>query len=255
MRIVTLVKDIYRLCADAVAALAEYAIAAKEGATALPDNLSPSDASTIGIAGLTAYQSIFPNDRKTSDRVFINGGSGGTGVFAIQIAKSLGCHVTTSCSTANVELCKTLGADVVIDYTKGSVVEALQDAKNKFDHVVDNVGSNHELYWRAHLYTTPSARFVCPASEPSLKFISFMLKVLLLPGFLGGGKRKFVGLVCQIKRDQLTQIGGWMAEGKVKAVFDQKFAFEDAREAIRKQKSGRAKGKIMVQVAALDMKA
>lgn len=83
--------------------LGEYICASVDGCAALPEGVSLKDASCIGTGGQTAYQCIVPNV-KEGDKVFINGGSGGTGVFGIQIAKAVGCHVTTSCSGKNVEL-------------------------------------------------------------------------------------------------------------------------------------------------------
>jgi NADPH:quinone reductase-like Zn-dependent oxidoreductase len=226
--------------------LAEYAVVTKEGAAVLPEGLKPTDAATIGIGGLTAYQAIVPYV-KEGDRIFVNGGSGGVGVFAIQIAKTVGAHVTTSCSTANVGLVKSLGADEVIDYKKGSVLEALK-SKVPFDHVVDNVGSDRDIYWKSHEYSKPSAKFVGVAGEPSMGHAGFRMKVALWPGFLGGGKRKYVGILAEPKLDELSQIGKWMAEGKVKAVIDSRFPLEQVPEAFGKLKTGRAKGKIMVAV-------
>ncbi|KAF2807129.1 putative zinc-type alcohol dehydrogenase-like protein C16A3.02c [Mytilinidion resinicola] len=234
-------------------ACAEYAIADIKALAALPAGLRESDAATIGVAGMTAYQTIVPHV-KANDRIFINGGSGGVGVFGIQIAKAVGCHVTTACSTANVELCKSLGADDVIDYKKGSVVEALK-SKPPFDHVVDNVGSDPNLYWKAHEYMKKSAKFVGIAGEPSLKFVIFTAKVRLWPGFLGGGKRKFEGFFAQQKIDDLLRIAGWMKEGKVRAVVDERFPFEKLPDAVRRLKTGRARGKVMVDVTAGDGKA
>lgn len=110
-----------------------------------------------GVAGLTAYQSIVPRV-KQGDRVFINGGSGGVGCFGIQLAKVVGCHVTTSCSERNVELCRRLGADGVVDYTKVSVADALKEKGWKFDHVVDNVGTNEELIWSLEVWGVLESR-------------------------------------------------------------------------------------------------
>jgi NADPH:quinone reductase-like Zn-dependent oxidoreductase len=89
----------------AAGALSQFAITPKEATVAVPEGIDPIDAATVGVAGLTAYQSIVPRVKK-GDKILINGGSGGTGVFGVQIAKAVGCHVTTTCSTANVELCK-----------------------------------------------------------------------------------------------------------------------------------------------------
>lgn len=111
-------------------ALAEYAIAKKEGVTPLPEGVSPTIGASVAVVGLTAYQSISPYVKEGSN-IFINGGSGGTGVYGIQIAKLRECHVTTSCSTGNVELCKSLGADEVIDYKKEDVLETLVKSGRK----------------------------------------------------------------------------------------------------------------------------
>ena len=230
------------------AALAEYAVPSTTCVVPVPAGVDPIDAATIGVAGLTAWQSIIPHI-KPGSRVFLNGGSGGTGVYGIQIAKASGAFVATSCSTANVELCKALGADEVIDYKKQSVLDALKQQK-PFDHVVDNVGSDYNLYWRSHEYTTPSAKFIFVAGSPTLAYFSFSLKAQYWPGFLGGGKRKYGSILAEPKVDQLEQIGRWMAEGKVKAVIDEKFPFERTVEAFRKLKTGRAKGKIVVEQAA-----
>ena len=187
----------------------------------------PSTQPPSGVAGLTAYQSLVPKVKK-GDKVFINGGSGGTGVFGIQIAKILGCHVTTTCSSVNVELCKTLGADEVVDYKKQSVIGALIASPHKFDYVIDNVGHDLELYWRCHEYTKPGAVFMMIAGAPSLSHAAEVLKIKMWPAFLGGGRRKREGLLAQPINEDLEQIVTWMKEGKIKAVIDQKFPFEEA---------------------------
>ena len=183
---------------------------------------------------------------KAGSRLFINGGSGGVGCFGIQIAKIAGCHVTTCCSTANVELCKSLGADEVIDYKKEPVLAALKKMK-PFDHVVDNVCSDYDLYWKAHEYSTPSAIFLEVAGAPTLSYIAFSTKAKLLPTFLGGGQRKFQTIFAQAKPEQLQEVVDWMAEGKVKAVIDSRFSFEQAPDAVKRMKTGRARGKIVVE--------
>jgi NADPH:quinone reductase-like Zn-dependent oxidoreductase len=231
-------------------ALAEYSIARKECVVPLPKGLKTSDAPTLGVAAVTAYQTIAPFV-KSGDRVFINGGSGGTGVFSIQIAKLLGCHVTTSCSTGNVELCKSLGADEVIDYRQGDVLTALKSGA-PFDRVIDNVGADESLYWKAHEYTTKSAKFVSVAGAPSFSYLIFVLKAKLWPTFLGGGARVYESFLMASKPEDLEKVGTLMAEGKLKAIIDERFPFEQASEAFKKLRSGRAKGKIVVDVASSD---
>jgi NADPH:quinone reductase-like Zn-dependent oxidoreductase len=230
-------------------ALAEYLVVEQTGTVAIPDGVDVADAATIGIAGLTAWQSIVPRVKK-GDKIFINGGSGGTGVYGIQIAKAVGCHVTTTCSTVNVELCKRLGADEVVDYKKTSVLEALKANEPKFDLVIDNVGNDMELYWKCHEYTNPDAVYVRVAGSPSLGQIAEIIKIKAIPGFLGGGKRKQEGFFAQPNVEQLTTMADWMKEGKLKAIIDQNFPFEEAPSAFEKLKTGRTKGKIVVTVAA-----
>lgn len=227
--------------------LSEFALTEKTGTVAIPDGVDPVDAATIGVAGLSAYQPIVPRVKK-GDKIFINGGSGGTGVFGIQIAKAIGCYVTTSCSTVNVELCKKLGADEVIDYKKESVVEALRASGTKFDLIVDNVGGDVDLYWKCHEFTKPGAVYAMVAGGPSFKFISDTVKRKFWPGILGGGKRKLAGFFAQPKNDELAEIVDWMKEGKVRAVIDQRFPFEQAAQAFEKLKTGRAKGKIVIDI-------
>jgi NADPH:quinone reductase-like Zn-dependent oxidoreductase len=228
-------------------ALREYTLAETDSIAAIPEGVSAADAATLPVAGLTAYQSIVPRVKK-GDKIFINGGSGGVGVLGIQMAKVMGCHVTTSCSTANVELCKSLGADEVVDYKKGSVIEALKASGNKFDHVVDNVGTDWSLFWSCHEFTKPEAVYLKVAGDMSLSSMVNNLRKKL-PVMLGGAKRKSEGFWPNASTEDISKIAEWVKEGKIKAVIDQRFPFEQAPEAFAKLKTGRARGKIVVNVA------
>jgi alkaline phosphatase D len=227
--------------------LAQYVAINKEHATALPDGVSPQDAATAGICGLTSFQAISPNV-KQGDKVFINGGSGGTGVYAVQIAKALGCHVTTTCSTPNVELCKSLGADEVIDYKTTDVVKALSSQGPVFKLVVDNVGSPSNLYKASTAFVSPGGKFSQVGMTPSLSGMMQVSSNMLRPGFLGGGKAKYMMVIGQGSKSNLQQIGAWMQEGKVKAVLDGVYEWEDAKKAYEKLKTGRTRGKIVIKV-------
>lgn len=230
-------------------ALSEFVACEKNNVVLLPKGLNAIDASTVCVAGMTAYQTIVPRVKK-GDKVLINGGSGGVGVFGIQIAKVVGCHVTATCSTANVELCKSLGADVVVDYKKGSVAEQLKASGVKFDHVLDNVGGdNLELYWKCHEYTKPGAVYMMVGGSPSIGHAIERTKIKMIPSFLGGGRRKIEGFFAKPVAEDLSQLGAWMAEGRVRAVIDSKFSFEEAAKAFERLKTGRAKGKVVVDVA------
>jgi NADPH:quinone reductase-like Zn-dependent oxidoreductase len=229
-------------------ALAEYIAAKLEWIASLPEGVSEGDASCVGTAGLTAYQCIAPYV-KSGDKVFINGGSGGTGTFGIQFAKALGCHVTTSCSGKNAELVKGLGADEVIDYTKENVSKVLKSKGQVFQHVVDNVGAPTDLYKAADEFLVPEGKFVQIGAEMSLGSAKSMVSRALMPSFLGGGKRKWQFVVVQTKHDDLVHIGKLMQEGKVKAVVEETFDFQNAPKAFEKLKTGRTKGNLVIQVA------
>lgn len=186
--------------------LSEYIITNLDGCVPLPAGVDPDDAAALGIAALTAYQSIEPYV-KEGDKVFINGGSGGTGIFAVQIAKILGCHVTTSCSGPNVKLCKDLGADEVIDYRSTDVSKELQSAGMVYDLVVDNVSTPADLYVLSNNFLKESGTFVQVGIVPDVKGIGAAMSRMLRPSFLGGGKRKYKLFACTNKEDDLRQLG------------------------------------------------
>lgn len=155
-------------------ALAECVLVPSEGCVPVPSGVSPVQAATVGTCGVTACQAITPfvsrhnslnHEEKEPFKIFVNGGSGGTGTFQIQIAKALGCYVVTSCSTPNIDLCKSLGADEVTDYRLGAIEDALQEMvqsgrSSPFDLVVDNVDLPWHLYKAANNYMKPGGKYV-----------------------------------------------------------------------------------------------
>lgn len=183
--------------------LGEYVVVTLSGCIPLPANVEIDHAAAIGVAGLTAYQCIQPNVKKGS-KVFINGGSGGTGSFGIQFAKVLGCSVTVSCSTANIALCKELGADEVIDYKVSDITEKLKVEGLVYDLVVDNVGEPHNLYVEATRFLKESGKFVQVGA--SMAQAGSVMSRMLKPSFLGGGTRKYQLLSMSEDPNTLSQI-------------------------------------------------
>jgi NADPH:quinone reductase-like Zn-dependent oxidoreductase len=228
-------------------ALAEYVVVnGRENVVKLPEGVSMEDAATLGVAGLTAYQCIAPYTREGS-KVFINGGSGGTGTFGIQIAKVLGSRVTTTCSGANVELCQSLGADEVIDYRTTDVVKHLQRQGTQYDLLVDNVGSP-ELYWNAHDYLKADGLYINIAGTATLTHVLNVLKVSYMPAWLGGGQRAAMFLRRNSSEGDFAKIAQWIAEGKLRPVIEKVYALEEAAEAFARLKTGRSKGKLVIKV-------
>lgn len=228
--------------------LSQYSVISMANVAPLPEGVDPDHAAAVGTAATTAYQSLIPSTLRAGAKVFINGGSGGTGTWGIQFAKALGAEVVTTCSTANIELCKQLGADEVVDYTKTNIVENLKARGNVFDLVIDNVGSTTELYDHSKQYLKPGGTFVLVGvgASMSLSGIFSTLTKQVRPAIMGQKGFYFV----QQKNDRkfFEQIGQWMEEGKARAVIDSTFPFDGVQGAYKKLKEGRAKGKIVVHI-------
>lgn len=114
---------------------------------------------------------------------------------------------------------------------------------------MDNVGNDQQLFWKAHEYIKPEAKFVTVAVSHQLSFLRFIAAAQLVPSFLSRAKRQHVTVFGDAKAQDLKKIAEWMVEGKIKSVIDSKYKFEDVRQAYQKLKTGRAKGKIIVSVA------
>lgn len=185
--------------------LGEFVIATLPGCVSLPSGVDIDHAAAIGTAGLTAYQCLQPYVG-LGNQVFINGGSGGVGSFAIQIAKALDFKVTTSCSTANVALCKELGADEVIDYKVIDVTEKLKSSGVLYDLVVDNVGTPANLYVESTNFLKESGIFVQVAASMTMASAGSVLSRMLKPHFMGGGKRKYKFVTVTNNSEAFSQI-------------------------------------------------
>jgi NADPH:quinone reductase-like Zn-dependent oxidoreductase len=229
--------------------LAEYAVVDKASIAPLPDSVSLRDGATLGVAGLTAYLCVSPYVGPGC-KVLVNGGSGGVGTFVIQAAKAAGASVVTAiCSGPNAELCRSLGADDVIDYRAENAVAALKRSGRQYDHVVDTVFPGAELYWNCHHYLKPQGVYISIAGNISLKGVWDLVSVSFWPGWLGGGQRSFLQLLEKPNPELYETVAQWMAEGKMKAVIEEEFSLEDAGEAFARLKTGRTRGKLVVRVA------
>lgn len=227
--------------------LAEYIAVDKSMVAVKPEGTSVDGAASCGVVGITALSALKSNV-KEGDHVFVNGGSGGTGVWTIQIAKALGCRVTTSCSSTNINLCKDLGADEVLDYKERDIVEQLKEKGQVFDLVVDNIGLPANLYSSSHLFLKPTGKVVQVGAPLGFASVISLASRFLRPGFLGGGKRPIQLIVAKPLSEDFAKLATWFQEGKVKPVIDSVFQFDEVPKAFEQLKAGRAKGKIVVRV-------
>ncbi|KAL2758925.1 hypothetical protein ACRALDRAFT_1069091 [Sodiomyces alcalophilus JCM 7366] len=230
--------------------LAEYIVAEYDDVARVQPTVDIDVAAGAPTAALTAYQTICPYVKK-GDKVFINGGSGGTGTFGIQIAKAMGCYVTVSCSADKEALCKELGADETIDYTSTNVTQVLKERGQVFNLCVDNVGNSPpDLYTESDTFLVSKGQYVHVGGAMTLDGARRLSQSLFLPKFLGGGKRKFHTFIVKNDHDDLQKIADWIAEGKLKTIIDSTHEFEDVPKAYEKLKGqhGKIFGKIIIHV-------
>lgn len=228
--------------------LAEYAlIEGAENVTKLPDGVDLVDAATLGVAAQTAMQCIAPYV-KEGFKVVIHGASGGTGTFGIQISKILGCTVTAVCSGPNVELCKSLGAENVIDYKSTDVIQELKKGGLQYDLIVDNVAVGGPIYTESHGYLKETGRYLTVAAGPNLSSLIGIVKIMAQPAWLGGGRRRsgFVGR--KADSEELMKLAGWIRDGKLKPCIEKVYRLEEAMDAFKRLKSGRTRGKLVIKV-------
>lgn len=225
-------------------ALAEYVAVREARAVALkPANISHEQAAAVAIAAITALQGLRDEGHlRAGENVLVNGASGGVGTFAVQIAKSFGANVTGVCSTKNVELVRSLGADRVIDYTREDVTKGAQ----RYDLILDNVSTHSLLEYKRIM--TPNAVYVLIGSTETGRWFGWLVRPVeawLLSPF---GSQKFGTIFADLNKDDLATLAGLMESGKVTPVIDRTYKLSEAAEALRYLERGHARGKVVVTV-------
>ena len=225
-------------------ALADYAVAGEDGDVVLkPAGISFEDAAALLIAGGTALQAVRDYGHiAAGQKVLINGASGGVGTYAVQLAKSFGAQVTAVCSTRNVALVRSLGADHVIDYTK----ENFTESNERYDLIVDNVGNHPFLDLKR--VVKPEGAIVTVSGPKDNAFLGPMTRILkqkMLAPFID---QRLVFFVSNVGAPDLALLAGLIRDGKMKTVIDKRFSLEQAGAALDYIGSQRARGKVIVTV-------
>ncbi|SFS95549.1 NAD(P)-dependent alcohol dehydrogenase [Marininema halotolerans] len=218
----------------------EYLTVHEKRVVKKPDSVSFQQAAGVPTAGITAWHGLTTYGQlQPGQKVLIVGASGGMGTFAVQMAKALGAEVTGVCSTRNVDLVKELGADAVIDYTKGSVIDPA--LFGQFDLILDTVTTDG--YKKYFPLLTKKGVYVTSVTTAH----NFMGKI---KGFFSfGGKRATVILVPSLGIKQLQEISQLMAQGKLQTHIGEVFTLDKIKEAFELSKTGRTRGKIVIQVS------
>lgn len=227
----------------ATGALAEYVVKREGEAIAVkPPNVTFEQAASANIAGITALQGLRDHGQiQSGQKVLINGASGGVGTFAVQIAKSFGAEVTGVCSTRNVVLVRSLGADHVIDYTKTDFALGGQ----QYDLILDNVANRSMSDIRRVL--KPNGRLVIVGGAPGDWIAPFALpiKAMVMSRFVD---QKLVMMIARPTQQDMQVLADLMATGKLTPVIDRRYPLREAAEAIQYLETGRARGKVVVNV-------
>ncbi len=226
-------------------AFAEYAVAEEDHLLAKPANLTFEQAAAIGVSATTALQLVRDEGKlQPGQKVLINGASGGVGTFAVQIAKSFGAEVTGVCSTGNVEMVRSIGADHVIDYTKEDFTQSGQ----RYDFILDNV-ANHSLSDTRRALTPNGTLLPNGGGHSTGRWI----------GSLGGVISAFVWSLFvrqqgrpSIKfanRADLVVLKDLVEAGKVTPVIDRTYPLSEAREAMGHVAEGHARGTVVITMS------
>lgn len=225
-------------------ALAEYLTVREDrGIVHKPANVTFEEAAAVPVAAITALQAVRDKGQVTAGRrVLINGASGGVGTFAVQIAKGMGAHVTGVCSTRNVEMVRSLGADEVVDYTR----ENFTRGAHRYDVIIDNVG-NHPLSAQRRVLAPDGIVVIVggPSDDPWLGPLTLALKAAALSPLVA---QRFEMFMSNLNQPDLAALRDLLAAGTLRSVIDRRYPLAETAAAIAYLEQGRARGKIIITV-------
>jgi len=225
-------------------AYSEYAIAREKGAiVAKPESMTFEEAAGIPIAAITALQGLRDHGRIAAGmKVLVNGASGGVGTYAVQIAKSFGAEVTGVCSTRNVEMVHSLGADRVIDYTQENFTEGTE----RYDLILDNIG-NHP-FSDLDSVMKPEGTIVVVGAPKKGAFLGPIKRVVwqMIMGHFVEARMTF--FVASVNKADLEVLATLVREGKMRTVIDRRYPLEETGAALEYLGSQRARGKVIITV-------
>ena len=237
-----------------VGTIAEYVVSNVKDIALIPSNLSFDESASIPLVGLTSYQALEDIAKLSKgEKILIHAGSGGIGTFAIQLAKHLGAHVTTTTSTKNISFVKGLGADKVIDYTS----ENYLDLGAVFDVVFDTLGGEHTLNSfkviknEGRVISISGAIDGATAEQFGLnKFIRMILAFQARKVTRAASKKNamYRFLFMSPDGEQLKKIAKLYESGEIKPIIDKTYNFSEAIQALEYLSKGHARGKVIVKI-------
>jgi len=221
---------------------ADYVCVREKNLVLKPGNVSFEAAAATPVVGLTAIQGLRDTGQiQAGQKVLVNGAAGGIGTFAVQLAKSYGTEVTGVCSTRNLDMVRSIGADHVVDYTREDFTRNGQ----AYDLIYDTIGNRSALAYRRAL----SPQGICViAGFTSLLRLAEQLIIGKLTSRSGGKKVVFMG-ISKVTKQDLTVIKELLETGKVVPIIDRHYPLSETVEALRYLEKGHARGKVIITVA------
>jgi len=222
-------------------AFAEYVCAPESALVTKPNNVTFEQAASAPVAAFTALQGLRDKGQiRPGQKVLINGAAGGVGTFAVQIAKSFGAEVTGVCSTRNVDMVRSIGADRVIDYTQEDFTKRGQ----RYDLIFDCVG-NHSL---SACRRVLNVKGICVmvgdrSGRGMIGVLARLIAALVLSWFVS---QKLVTFLARPSKADLSIMRELMATGKVRPVIDKRYRLNEVPDAIRYLEEGHARGKVVI---------
>ncbi len=230
-------------------AYAEYARAYPKNIVVKPANVSFEQAAAVPVAAITALQALRNRGRlQPGQKVLINGASGGVGTFAVQIAKSFGAEVTGVCSTRNVDMVRSIGADHVIDYTRQNFTEGTQ----RYDVILDTVG-NHSLSAFRRVMTPKGIYVGIGGGGPNDGgFLGPLWRPIRMVAYSPFVRQQFGTFISSVTKEDLTVLKELLETRKVTPVIDRAYTLPEVPAAIRYLEEGHARGKVIITVEDID---
>ncbi len=228
-------------------AFAEYVCTSESALVVKPDNVTFEQAASVPIAALTALQGLRDKGKiRPGQKVLINGAAGGVGTFTVQIAKWFGAEVTGVCSTRNVEMIRSIGADRVIDYTQ----EDFTKSKQRYDLIFDLVGNHSLLACRRVL----NPRGICLAAGAlsDRSIVGLLTRAITAPVLSWFVSQNFVMFIARSRKEDLTIMHELMKAGKVTPIIDKRYSLGEVPEAIRYLEERHARGKVVITLEHAD---
>jgi len=225
-------------------AFAEYGCAKVSSLTKKPENVIYDQAACAAVAGVTALQALRDRARlRAGQTVLVNGAAGGVGTFAVQIAKVFGATVIGVCSTRNVEMVRSIGADRVIDYTK----EDFTRATERYDVILDTI-SNHSLA-ACRRVLAPRGTYVAVGASSRGQWLGPLTRLLTTPLVSLFVNQRMVIAMTRSSATDLATLGDLMNTGRVTSVIDRRYELRQTADAVRYVEEGHARGKVVIHVA------